>query len=456
MNDRTGHRPGARIGPRTSLSMQQRQKMLLSPGLQSGLAILRMPTLDLIEAIEAEAAENPFLLHDDLRRLVAQPGGDAFQVALKTHAAVRSLVADLHLQISAMTLPSDVRAVAEYLAGDLRDDGYLDTPLEEIAGALGLPLALTEAGLAALQACEPAGVGARHLAECLELQLLDRGVSAVLAASVVRHLDLFATEDWRGLRRVLDLPLADLKHLAQEIRSLKPHPVVLSPEPNLILFPDLRLDSDGAGGFQVRLGAGLGDAVRLNAPLLRASAEQGRAFGRVQRARAEALLAALGFRGETLLRIGQVIAIRQHRFFALGPDHLAPLTRAAVATELGVHPSTISRAVASKAMEVRGRILPLAMFFSNAIPAMGGGPDRSAFVVQRQIARLIEAEPDGAPLSDEAICAALAATGIDIARRTVAKYRGCMRIQPSFARRRRKAAPRFRQVPPGSGTPFGV
>lgn len=444
------------MSQRTGLSLQQRQRMLLSPGLHSGLAILRMPTLDLIEAIEAEAAENPFLLHDDLRRLVAQPGSDAFQVALETHAAVQSLVADLHLQIGAMTLAAEVRAVAEYLAGDLRDDGYLDTPLNELAGALGLPLTLIEQGLAALQSCDPAGVGARHLAECLELQLLDRGVSADLAASMVRHLDLFATEDWRGLGRALGLPLPDLQQLAQMIRNLTPHPVVQLAEPGLILFPDLRLDSDGAGGFRVRLGAGLGDAVRLNAPLLQASAEQGRRFGRDQRTRAEALLAALGFRGETLLRIGQVIAVRQHRFFALGPDHLAPLTRLEVAAELDLHPSTISRAVASKAMEVGGCILPLAMFFSNAIPAVGGGPERSAFVVQRQIARMIDTEPDGTPLTDAAICAALAATGIDIARRTVAKYRGCMRIESSFARRRRKVAPRVRPVPPGSGPPFDV
>ena len=446
----------ARSGPRTSLSLQQRQRMMLSPGLHSGLAILRMPTLELIEAIEVEAAENPFLLHDDLRRLVAQPGGDAFQVALETHAAVRSLVADLHLQIGAMTLPADVRAMAEYLAGDLRDDGYLETPLDEIAGALGLPLALAKAGLAALQSCDPAGVGARHLAECLQLQLLDRGVAADLAASMVQHLDLFATEDWRGLGRALDLPPTDLRHLAHLIRTLAPHPVAELAEPGLMLFPDLRLDSDGAGGFQVRLGAGLGDAVRLHAPLVQASLQQGHGFGRDQRTRAEALLAALGFRGQTLLRIGQVIAARQHRFFALGPDHLAPLTRATVAAELGLHPSTISRAVAAKAIEVGGRILPLAMFFSNAVPAVGGGPDRSAFVVQRQIARMIEAEAGGPPLTDAAICAALAATGIDIARRTVAKYRGCMRIQSSFARRRRKDASRVRPVPPGSGPPFDV
>ena len=441
---------------RPRLSLHQRQRMLLSPGLHAGLAILRMPTLDLIDAIEKEAAENPFLLHDDLRGLVVHAGGDAFRVALETHAGQQSLVGDLHLQIGAMTLPPGVRAVAEYLAGDLRDDGYLETPLDEIASALGLPVALMEAGLKALQACDPAGVGARDLAECLQLQLLDRAVPADLAADLVRHLALFAVEDWRGLGRAMGLALPELQRLAQLIRTLAPHPVAEAPQPGLMLFPDLMLEKDDAGGFRVRLGAGLANAVRLNRPLAEASTSQGDGFGRGQRDRAEALLAALGFRGETLLRIGRLIAVRQHRFLALGPDHLAPMTRALLAAELGLHPSTISRAVASKALEVGGRIFPLAIFFSGAVPVAADGPGLSAFVVQRRIARLIAAEPAGAPLSDAAICAALAATGIDIARRTVAKYRGCMRIQSSFARRRRKAAPGLRPVPPGSGPPLDV
>lgn len=439
----------AKLGP----SVRQSQRMLLSPGLQAGLQILRMPTLDLIDAIETEAADNPFLIHDDLRPTASHGGGDAFQFALETTADVRSLVADLQAQIGAATLAAPVRAMADYLAGDLRDDGYLDSSLEDIAATLGVSLALAQAGLAALQACEPAGVGARTLAECLQLQLLDKGVARDLALRVTDHLDLFAREDWRGLGRVLGVPGARLQDLARLIRELKPHPVIEKAAPDLLLFPDLRLEPDGAGGYVVQLGARLSDAVRLNQPLVQAMLAEGSDFARDRRIRAEAMLAALAFRGETLLRIGRRIAAHQHRFFALGPDHLAPLTRAALAADLGLHPSTIGRAVAAKALEVGGQILPLSLFFSNPLPDAAGTASIAAFVVQRRIARMIEAENADAPLSDGAICAVLCASGIDIARRTVAKYRGCMRIPTSFARRRRKAAQTRRPASPGSAPP---
>ena len=141
-------------------------------------------------------------------------------------------------------------------------------------------------------------------------------------------------------------------------------------------------------------------------------------FAADRRTRAEAMIQALRFRGQTLLRIGQAIADHQHRFFALGPDHLAPMSRRDLAAKLGLHASTIGRAVSSKAIEVSGRLYPLSLFFSTHLP-VEGGLGVAAFVVQRRIAQLIEQEPVHAPLSDDAICAALRATGVDIARRTV-------------------------------------
>ena len=186
---------------RTRLSIQQRQRMAMSPGLRTGLSVLRMSTLDLIDAIEAEAADNPYLLHEDLRPRAASGAGSAYDVMLDTMAEVPSLIAKLHKQIGAMTLSPAVRAVAEYLAGDLREDGFLDTPLGDLAMSLDLPAVLIEQGLAALQSCDPVGVGARNLAECLTLQLIDRGLSADLAGNMIDHLHLFAVEDWRALQR---------------------------------------------------------------------------------------------------------------------------------------------------------------------------------------------------------------------------------------------------------------
>lgn len=435
-----------------SLSLSQRQRLALSPVLMIGLSILRLPALDLIEAIEAEAADNPYLIHDDLRAGVTPVAGSVYDVALATMAETSSLVVDLHRQIGAMTLAPNVRAVAEYLAGDLSEQGYLETPLEQLALTLALPPALIEAGLQALQSCDPAGVGARNLAECLQLQLADRGVSSDLAIRVVRHLDLFAIEDWRGLRRALMLERSDLLQLADLIREMKPHPVTPLLAPDTYLLPDLVMEQDRSGATVVSLAMGLSGKVRLNMSLVSAAVASGSDFAADRRRRAEAMMQALTFRGETLLRIGRAIAARQHRFFAFGPDHLVPMSRADLAAELGLHPSTIGRAVSAKAMEVGGQLYPLSFFFSQALPDQTN-PGIAAFVVQRRIAQMIEQEAASAPLTDEAICAALRVTGVDIARRTVAKYRGCMRIPSSFARRRRKAVHRLRPGTPGGTRP---
>ena len=420
--------------------------------LRASLAILRLPTLDLFDEIEREAAENPFLVVDDLRHSAGTTGRAAYDVAMDMVASQPSLVESLRHQLAAMSLPDDLNAIAGYLAGDLRDDGYLETPLHDVADALGVSLAQVQAALVAVQACEPAGVGARCLAECLDLQLLDRGVAPALARRVIGHLELFGGDNTARLARVLGLTETGLRPLAALVRSLAPRPVADHGPPAVPLMPDLVLERSLDGGFRASLGVLAMPQVRLNTELLRAAAardgETRVGFVADQRARADALVRALQFRGQTLLRIGEWIARHQHRFLALGPDHLRPVSRQAVATALGLHPSTVGRAISGKALETGGRLYPLSFFFSQALPR---GPDSvvSAFAVQCLIARMVAAEPPEVPLSDETICRMLRAEGVDIARRTVAKYRGCLRISSSF-RRRREAVP-VRRVLNASG-----
>ena len=439
---------------RHTLSISQRQRLALTPAMRTGLTVLRLSALDLIEVIEQEAADNPFLLIEDLRAQDHVGSAVAYDFATDTVAAPRSLIEDLQLQLGAMTLTDEVRAMAWYLAGDVRDDGYLDTGLDEIAKVLGLPLAVIEAALRALQSCDPAGVGARTLAECLELQLIDGGLEPRLAAMAVCHLELFAVRDWRGLAQATGLGLPGLRALAARIQILRPRPIPESNAPAAALLPDLVLEPDGLGGFHVSLGVALAPQVTLNVDLIRAGLgsdprKKTSAFAKDRLERAEALIRALRQRGETLLRIGRRIAHHQHRFFALGPDHLAPLNRATLAAELDLHPSTIGRAVSSKAMEVAGRLYPLEAFFSTPLPGTESKAV-SAFVVQRSIAKMIAHEPVRLPMTDDAICQALRAEGVDIARRTVAKYRGWMRIPSSFVRRRREAEQRMRSQNAGN------
>lgn len=434
-----------------TLSLQQKQRLALTPGIRTSLSFLRLPMLGLIDAIEAEAAENPYLLHDGLRSCGTTVAGSAYEVALNTTAEVPSLIADLLQQIGAMPLPAPVRAVAEYLAGDLREDGYLDTPLEELQEAIGVPMALIENGLAALQSCEPAGVGARTVAECLILQLADLGVERSLAEKIIRVLDQFANEDWRSLGRILALDPSEVPHLARLVKRLKPHPISPPVVRENYLMADIILTRDGAGAHGVELGLNVSRHVTLNRSLIEATGSTGKdgVFAADKLARAEHLLSALYFRGKTLLLVGMALVQRQHRFFDVGPDQLIPMSRSMLAAQLGLHGSTIGRAVAGKALEAGGRLYPLAMFFSSALATASPQPI-TAFAVRRKIVEMIATERGDAPISDVAICAALRATGVDIARRTVAKYRGCMRIPSSSVRRSRTTAQLLR-APQSSG-----
>ena len=155
-------------------SISQRTRLGLTPALRSALHVLRLSAQDLIDEVAAEAADNPFVLVGELRTGL---GGQTHEIL----TAQRSLVADIRHQLALMPLRPEVMQIAAFLAGDLREDGYLDTPLAEMARHTGLEISALQEGLAALQMCEPVGVGARTLAECLALQLVDRGLKPELA-----------------------------------------------------------------------------------------------------------------------------------------------------------------------------------------------------------------------------------------------------------------------------------
>ncbi|WP_102225843.1 RNA polymerase factor sigma-54 [Acidimangrovimonas sediminis] len=414
------------------LGIAQQPGLALTPGMRQSLQILAMPPLDLAQVIAREAGSNPFL-----RVTPPSRGGlSAYDIALETVAARPSLGEGLRRQLGQMSLPGDVHAVAIYLTGALRDDGYLDATDAELIEETGQPAELVAEAIAALQRCEPAGVGARDLAECLALQLADKGVAPDLAAQVVAHLDLFAQDDWTALSRRLGVPVTEVKALDAALRSVSPHPVDGGETSAMPLVPDLVVDRGPDGGLAVRLAEGVMPALRLDSALLARVPDVHDPFVAAARARAEALIRAVGQRGETLLRIGGRLVADQHLFFTRGPENLAPLSRRKLADELGLHPSTLGRAVAGKVLMSGGALYPLSLFFPSGLPA-GRGGRVSSHAVKIAIRRMVEHEPATTPLSDAAIRARLNADGIDITRRCVAKYRESMRIPSSFERRRR-------------------
>lgn len=410
-----------------TLSLRTQTRLALTPQMRQSLDVLRMTAVELQEMAVREAGDNPFLR----LRGGAGRGGGSFDLALATIPSRPGMIADIIHQIRFRTLPDDVREAAEYLAGTLRDDGYLEGDLAELAADLGMPESLLEAGLVVLQSCEPAGIGARNLGECILLQLIDEGMERGLAQRAVGSLAELASGRLASAARAMEVTLDEAARIAALLRGVDPHPVKPEAEMATILRPDLSVRRAADGMLSVALAREL--------PVLEFDRRLGAGeFAAARRLRAEALIAAVNSRNATLLAIGRAIVARQQAFFHAGPDALVPLTRAELAGELGLHPSTLGRAVMGKGLETGGRIVPLSLFFSSSLAA-GEGETVSAVVVSRRIARMIAAEPAGAPLADADIARRLAEEGVDIARRTVAKYREGLKI-PSSRRRRRAGA----------------
>lgn len=314
----------------------------------------------------------------------------------------------------------------------MREDGYLDTSLGELSQSHDLSLAGLEAGLAALHRCEPTGVGARDLAECLRLQLIEKGYAPQMAEAIVRHLEDFADDRLDRVIRALGLTHDEAGRIANDIRSLSPRP--MAPESDWIIprVPELMVDLGRDGQIAVSLNREALPVVSLTdlGTHSRDSVEMQICFDR-----ARYLTRGLAARAVTLLRIGRHIVDTQSAFFLNNHLTIRPESRAEAAAALDMHPSTFGRALAGKALVAGGKVYALAQFFSRAVVTANGSV--STFDVQARLRGLIAAEDRHAPLADETICAQLKNEGVDIARRTVAKYRKCMRIPPSFERRRR-------------------
>lgn len=413
---------------KSRVHLKAQQNLSLSAGMRASITVLRMPTTALLDDIAREAAENPFLLVES----PASGSASAYEFALETTAATESLQDSLSRQLALQRLDPATLAAATYLIGELREDGYLDVPLDDIADATGAPLAVLERSLSALQRCEPPGIGARDLPECLALQLVDAGIAEDLARRISGQLGDFAAGRWPRLQQLLGLPEGELERIADLLRQFPSRPVEAEALAPAALIPEIRIVRH-AGRAEARLND---DALPRVALMRTSRAALASDELRGLYDRAGAMAEAVTARRATLLRVAAVIAERQKEFFLGGQQTRAPLSRAEVAETLAVHASTVGRALAGKALIADGRVHALSSFFSRGI-AVGGG-EMSPFDVQRRIRAMIEREDSGAPLADAEIQDELAKEGVDIARRTVAKYRKCMRIPSSFARRNRK------------------
>uniref|UniRef100_UPI003340DD40 RNA polymerase factor sigma-54 n=1 Tax=Castellaniella defragrans TaxID=75697 RepID=UPI003340DD40 len=362
----------------------------------------------------------------------------------------------LRQQAGLLRLTRQQRIHVESLIDSLEPDGYLRTSLETLADVLEVPEDVLEQALRVVQTLEPAGVAARDLAECLRLQLEDRGQLTPPLEALLENLVWVVQGEPRRLARRCGVTVDALQGLLCSLRGLDPAPGLqfdtASPLPAL---PDVLVSVHDGGRVRVEMNPELLPRVLLDQEYfteLSGRLRQGEDKDFLQGCLrdANALIHHLEQRVQTILKIATEIIRNQIDFLYHGDSSLRPLLQKDIAQAAGVHESTVSRAIANKYMLCPRGLVPLKHFFSDGLGSLDGEQDRAATAIRHRIKDLVACETQGHILSDEAIVAALKGEGVVIARRTVAKYRDQLRI-PSSAQRRRQMR-WLASVPPRAGS----
>jgi RNA polymerase sigma-54 factor len=484
------------------LDLRQTQALVMTPQLQQAIKLLQLSNLELAAFIDSELEQNPLLERDDAPadgdaaaapaaeensngaaeengNGAAEEGEEIWREAAGSEGegnldlagdpaawngrTPRSTAAsDLpgldqtltrpptlrdHLlaQLSVDIVDPVQRIIGAHLVEMVDEAGYLQGDLAEVAERLGSDRAHVESTLLLLQRFDPPGVFARDLAECLSIQLKERDRFDPAMQALVANLPLLASRNAPALLKLCNIDAEDLSLMIAELRALNPKPgLAFDTASAEVVVPDV-LVRPHAGGWVVELNSETLPRVLVNnhyyasvSGSVRNKTEKDYLAERYQQA--NWLLKALHQRATTILKVATEIVRQQEGFFRQGVRHLRPLVLRDIAEAISMHESTVSRVTSSKYMMTPRGIFELKYFFTSAIAATSGGEALSAEAVRFRIKALIDAE-NADVLSDDRIVEILLKEGIDIARRTVAKYREAMRIPSSVQRRRERSLP---------------
>ncbi|MCE8037167.1 RNA polymerase factor sigma-54 [Halomonas sp. MCCC 1A11062] len=468
---------------KASLQLRVGTQLTMTPQLQQAIALLQLSTLDLRQEIQQALESNPMLELDDGfgEQAVSEPQSDDWASEIpgelstdsdwtdtypdhgsgaagatgegpdfERQASGQTLAGHLMWQLAMIDVNERQRQIAESLIDAVDGTGYLTQPLEEIRDGLrrqgleGLPTREVEQVLLRLQQFEPTGVFARDLRECLMLQLATLPDDTPLlpqARRLVRQfLEALAADDRRLLKRRLSLDDEALDDAIALVRSLNPRPGSDYAEVGSnYITPDLVAYHDESG-WRVELNAEALPRLRIQpdyvALVRRADKSQDNQFLKDHLQEARWLMKSLASRNDTLLRVGREIMARQIDFLEQGEEAMKPLVLADIAQAVEMHESTISRVTTQKFIHTPRGVFELKYFFSSHVGGNGEGDAHSSTAIRARIRKLIADEPPRKPLSDSRLVELLADDGIQVARRTVAKYREALGIPSSSERKR--------------------
>ncbi|MFT7432399.1 MAG: RNA polymerase sigma-54 factor [Alphaproteobacteria bacterium] len=473
-----------------SLGLRLDQKLVMTPQLQLAIKLLQMPTLDLQGFIGQELMDNPFLANDDgtteevndttesTSEIVdsaqalesdsmgaekdsldmgwdsmydsgtSTSGGSSSSFEDDDQSLEKSLSHEISLkdylqqQVGEVTDDPKLHFLCNYLIDSIDDAGYIRANLANVATRLSVSLDVIEDALELLQTLDPAGVGARTLKECLTLQLeLDvklKGDRLEKASKVIAHLELLAQKNFKKLAKAAGCTLEELTEYCKLITTLTPKPgLKFGSDVSTNVIPDVNIMKK-EGVWRSELNAEAMPKILLNSGYQtqmagRSGEEKGYVNERVSRA--QWLIKSLEQRAKTIFKVSNAIVQYQVNFFDMGIESLQPMTLKMIAERVGVHESTVSRVTNGKYMQTPMGVFEMKYFFSSAIGTTGGNTTVASASVRQIIKRLIAEESTEKPLSDEKLVQLLKTEGVDVARRTVAKYREGLGIPSSSGRR---------------------
>jgi RNA polymerase sigma-54 factor len=370
---------------------------------------------------------------------VAMDDANGFE---RTLAAPASLHDHLLAQLAIAGLDGAERLIALALIDGIDEAGYLRVEVDEVAGRLGAERVVVEKILRVIQGFEPTGIAARNLSECLALQLKEKGRLDPAMNTLLSHLDLVARRDLPGLCARCAVDMEDVSDMIAELKELTPKPgLPFNSEPVQAVVPDVFVREAPDGSWHVELNTETLPRLLVSAryyATVAANAREKEAKTYLTEClnNANWLVKSLDQRARTILKVASEIVRQQDAFLTHGVRHLRPLNLRTIAEAISMHESTVSRVTSNKYIATPRGVFELKYFFTSSIPATGGAEAHSAEAVRDRIRDLITKEAPEQILSDDRIVAILTGNGINIARRTVAKYREAMRIPSSVERKR--------------------
>lgn len=392
--------------------------------------------------LDADFAEETF--HHDSFTDVSSSGGSGEDVDFDSFEGASATLTDHLMAQLGMMLDGTDLAVARVIVDCLDDAGYLTESLRTLSDRLGLPLAEIEEILAFVQKCEPTGVGARSLGECLTLQAKEADRYDPCMAALLDNLDLLAAGRIAQLQRICMVDDEDMSDMIRELRGYDPKPGARFGSSQVdAVTPDVFV-ARTAKGWAVEINSGSLPRVLVDRSYhaeLAASAKDkaSKSWVADNLASANWLVKALDQRQRTIVKVATEIVKQQEAFFLHGVAHLRPLVLRTVADAVGMHESTVSRVTSNKYLSCARGMFELKYFFTSGVATADGGEGASALAVKAAIKTLISQEAADAILSDDTLVEMLKEQGFDLARRTVAKYREAIGIGSSVQRRRARA-----------------